>query len=222
MNTKLIILLLLISGLLTTSLPLSAHQLNDSYLRISAVDETSTYTALWHLGLKDLEMAVGLDNNYNGEITWGEVLNQEQAIKRYAQSALNIQQQQTCPLEFAPIAMDRLNSGTFIALNFTVLCQNDTPLTLTYTPLFELDQSHRGIITYTDSAGEQVSVVSPDNTTLLLNTQNNTSVITFFQFIKQGIWHIWIGFDHILFLLALLLPSVLHRKNNTCLLTWSK
>ena len=29
--------------------------------------------------------------------------------------------------------------------------------------------------------------------------------------IKQGIWHIWIGLDHILFLLALILPSVVRR-----------
>jgi hypothetical protein len=32
-----------------------------------------------------------------------------------------------------------------------------------------------------------------------------------FQFIHEGIWHIWLGFDHVLFLLALLLPAVLVR-----------
>jgi hypothetical protein len=30
-------------------------------------------------------------------------------------------------------------------------------------------------------------------------------------FIRAGMWHIWIGFDHVCFLLALLLPAVLHR-----------
>lgn len=30
-------------------------------------------------------------------------------------------------------------------------------------------------------------------------------------FIWEGVWHIWIGFDHILFLIALLLPAVLVR-----------
>jgi hypothetical protein len=33
----------------------------------------------------------------------------------------------------------------------------------------------------------------------------------FLEFIWQGIWHIWIGFDHILFLLVLLLPAVFRR-----------
>ncbi|MGI9553191.1 MAG: HupE/UreJ family protein [Aurantibacter sp.] len=40
----------------------------------------------------------------------------------------------------------------------------------------------------------------------------DTSVWKGFQaMIKQGIWHIWIGLDHILFLLALILPSVVRR-----------
>ena len=30
---------------------------------------------------------------------------------------------------------------------------------------------------------------------------------------RQGVWHIWIGFDHILFLLSLLLPAVLRRRD---------
>jgi HupE / UreJ protein len=31
-------------------------------------------------------------------------------------------------------------------------------------------------------------------------------------FLVEGIWHIWSGFDHILFLIVLLLPSVLYRE----------
>jgi len=34
----------------------------------------------------------------------------------------------------------------------------------------------------------------------------------FLVFLREGIWHIWTGYDHILFLLALLLPSVLRRE----------
>jgi len=31
---------------------------------------------------------------------------------------------------------------------------------------------------------------------------------------RSGIWHIWIGIDHILFLVALILPSVVRRKED--------
>jgi hypothetical protein len=34
----------------------------------------------------------------------------------------------------------------------------------------------------------------------------------FAQFGREGVWHIWIGFDHILFLLSLLLPAVVWRE----------
>lgn len=35
----------------------------------------------------------------------------------------------------------------------------------------------------------------------------------FASYWEEGVWHIWIGFDHILFLLALLLPAVLWWEN---------
>ena len=31
------------------------------------------------------------------------------------------------------------------------------------------------------------------------------------QWISQGLWHIWMGYDHLLFLLTLLLPAVVYR-----------
>ena len=34
------------------------------------------------------------------------------------------------------------------------------------------------------------------------------------QYVVEGIWHIWLGYDHILFLLSLLLPAVLLRLGN--------
>jgi hypothetical protein len=34
------------------------------------------------------------------------------------------------------------------------------------------------------------------------------------DYLREGVWHIWIGFDHILFLLSLLLPSVLMRSGD--------
>jgi hypothetical protein len=35
----------------------------------------------------------------------------------------------------------------------------------------------------------------------------------FVEYLQTGIWHIWSGIDHLLFLLSLLLPAVLRRRN---------
>jgi hypothetical protein len=47
-----------------------------------------------------------------------------------------------------------------------------------------------------------------------LSTTDNFLMRSLWEMMKLGMWHIWIGFDHILFLLALLLPSVLKFRSN--------
>ena len=55
---------------------------------------------------------------------------------------------------------------------------------------------------------------SPGKSRQELVTTENFLLRSFWAMIKSGVWHIWIGFDHILFLLALLLPSVLKFRSN--------
>ena len=54
---------------------------------------------------------------------------------------------------------------------------------------------------------------TPGETNQELSTTENFLLRSFLAMVKSGIWHIWIGFDHILFLLALLLPSVLRYRS---------
>jgi hypothetical protein len=54
---------------------------------------------------------------------------------------------------------------------------------------------------------------SPGKTRQELSTTEDFLLRSFLAMIKSGIWHIWMGFDHILFLLALLLPSVLRFRS---------
>ena len=53
---------------------------------------------------------------------------------------------------------------------------------------------------------------APNRPNRALALQAPSAWQTLRQYIVEGVWHIWIGFDHILFLLALLLPSVLVRR----------
>ena len=54
---------------------------------------------------------------------------------------------------------------------------------------------------------------SPDNPTQRFELAAPDGGKQFLSFAWEGIWHIWIGFDHILFLIALLLPAVPRREN---------
>ena len=49
----------------------------------------------------------------------------------------------------------------------------------------------------------------PDAPSPLYELKNPSRFEQLGDYLRAGVWHIWIGFDHILFLLSLLLPAVL-------------
>ena len=55
------------------------------------------------------------------------------------------------------------------------------------------------------------TVIAPDTRRQTFSGERVSRLAQFSKFMEQGVWHIWIGFDHILFLLSLLLPVVLVR-----------
>lgn len=57
-----------------------------------------------------------------------------------------------------------------------------------------------------------IAVFNPAHPSQRFFSAAQTPLRQFFAFVRKGVWHIWIGFDHILFLLALLLPAVLVRN----------
>jgi len=56
-------------------------------------------------------------------------------------------------------------------------------------------------------------VLSPDRAVQTFALAETSRLATFLQFIEDGVHHIWIGYDHMLFLISLLLPSVLLRRD---------
>ena len=63
-------------GLLAFLIALSAfpalpHKASDSYLVVNV--KGNEVSGQWDIALRDIEFAIGLDANGDGEITWGEV-----------------------------------------------------------------------------------------------------------------------------------------------------
>ena len=55
-----------------------AHKASDAYLRLAV--EPDAVTGTLDVALRDLELAVGLDGNGDGPLTWGEVRGRQAAI----------------------------------------------------------------------------------------------------------------------------------------------
>ena len=203
--------------LLMAVLPLSsawAHKPSDSYIKIST--DQPTLSIQWDIALKDLDFQIGLDTNQNGEITWGEVKSRRSAIQAYALSHLNIAvDHHPYELRLSELMIAKHSDGAYAALMIETDASNEfDSLNLSYDLFFDADPTHRGLVLFSDEAASSTHVLSPTNPTVEIRVGEANVMRTLLQFIREGVWHIWIGFDHILFLISLLLPAVLLRKED--------
>ena len=178
---------------------------------------TSTPTGItgqWDLALRDLEDAVGLDANDDGIITWAELSSRQEALSAYARSHLHIiGDDKPATLVVRDLLVDNHSDGAYAVLRFEIAgVGQPSRLDINYQAFFDLDPKHRGLLRLENAGHTTVGVFSPEtpNQHFDLGAPSHTP---FFTFVAQGVWHIWSGYDHILFLLALLLPGVLRRQN---------
>ena len=201
--------LLMLILVLAWALPARAHKPSDSYLGLDWRGDS--LTAQWDIALRDLEVAIGLDADGDGQITWGEVRRRHADIASHALSRLVITADgQPCPARPGPQQVDEHTDGSYTVLPLTFDCPSQArALAVRYTLFADIDASHRGLLRLTDASGTRSAVLDPNGPEQRFERAAGGAGSTFAQFLREGVWHIWIGFDHILFLLSLLLPAVL-------------
>jgi len=206
---RLLFLILLLSA---WAAPAYAHKPSDSYLALAVHDYH--LTGQWDIALRDLDYAIGLDTDGNGEITWGEVKAKHTEIAAYALGHLAITADDIgCPMRVTEHLIDNHSDGAYEVLRFAVDCPADPrALTIKYTLFFDLDPLHRGLFRLEEQGRTRTAVFSPDRETWQLEGNSIALVRQFLDYFQTGVWHIWTGFDHILFLCALLLPAVLEFR----------
>jgi hypothetical protein len=212
-RTNLLILAIYVGCVHTA--PAVAHKPSDSYLKINGGGER--LTVQWDIALKDLEFLIGLDADQNREITWGELNAQLPAIGAHALSRMRITADgRDCALQLVQLLVTRHSDGAYAVLAIETDCPgNAAVLNVQYNLLFDIDPTHRGLVLYTNGAVAATHVLSPEKATLELRTTESRLAHSFVEYVREGVWHIWIGYDHILFLLSLLLPAVLRRRENS-------
>ncbi len=186
------------------------HKPSDSYL---ALHLGVAPKAQWDIALRDLEYAVGLDTDGDGAVTWGELKAKRQEIETYALSRLSLSAAgKPCRLEPQELLVDEHSDGAYAVIRLAVRCDPGTGATLKlgYSLFFDLDPTHRGLVRIEYGEGRASSaILSPDQPTLEVQAEGAPPWRQFLDYAREGVWHIWIGFDHVLFVLSLLLPTVL-------------
>ena len=192
------------------SAPALAHKPSDSYLSVSVADDA--IRGQWDIALRDLDFAIGLDADGNGEITWGETRAKHAEIAAYALARLAVRADGTpCTVEPGAQLIDEHTDGAYTVLPLAIRCAAAKPkqLALDYSLFADIDPQHRGLLNLQALGSTRTAVLGPQAPTQNFELKAVDRWAQFMDYAREGVWHIWIGFDHILFLLALLLPAVL-------------
>ncbi len=198
-----------------------AHKSSDSYLQIDAAP--GKLEVRWDIALRDLDIALDLDTDGDGKLTWGEVKAAWPRIESYAMAHMAIG---GCELRSTDRGLERRNDGTYAVLHLTSPCTLGGPPQIRYSLFSEVDPTHRGIAKF-QRPGEALvlTVLDPSRAALAAEASasaasgatsagaasSEASAPSRWQFLGEGIRHILGGYDHVLFLLCLLLPAVMRR-----------
>ncbi len=182
-----------------------AHKPSDAYLTLNA--GAQGLSGHWDIAVVDLDAALALDDNHNGEVTWGEVKQKRDALLAYAAKSLTVSQGSTaCALQLNPPTTIDHSDGTYLRFVFNAGCNMyaDKVLAIDYAMMRGVDPHHRGIAALNVFGSTSTRVLNNQATA----TPTSGAFSAFVDFVREGIVHISIGLDHVLFIVLMVAAAV--------------
>lgn len=195
--------------LLLASSCAGAHISSNGFLALNTTG--SQVSGTLELAIRDAELAVGLDSNGDGSVTWGEARAHQGELVAYVRDRLALSANRTpCAVSFGPMQVNARVDGNYLWLPFSASCSG-ADLNIDYRLLQDIDPSHRGLLTLSAWGETQTGVLTPGRGVQSFELGRPRLLRALTEYLSIGVWHIWSGIDHLLFLLSLLLPAVLRR-----------
>ena len=215
---------------LCASAPAAAHKPSDSYLTLRI--DGNRISGQWDLAVRDLDDAIGLDADGDGRLTWDELRARHGAITAYALARLQIDDAGADAVAGAGSAtdtgadiraastrgprdqlVDQHTDGAYSVLRFTATCHAaPRALRIRYRAFADIDAQHKGLLRLESDGVVRTAIFGADQPEQTITLATAQPWREFQAYAAHGVWHIWTGYDHMLFLLSLLLPAVLQRR----------
>ena len=199
------------------ALAAQAHETGLSYLRL-VINGAQVGVEL-DLGLGDAADAIGVPRELPPDVDlevartalWEAIHARGDALEQRVRPALAISADGApCPLAPGPVALGREPETGFAQLRFEARCPARVEtLGLAWTLPFEKDPAHRALVKIASGEQTQSVILSAARPRVDLPVADATPRATFATYVAEGIRHIATGPDHLLFLMALLLPAPL-------------
>ncbi len=209
---------------LSAACPALAHKASDAYLHMSDVPGDSLKSppsgaTRWvlSLALRDIDAALEtLDANNDRQLTWGEIDDARVSLERWTGEGLSL----SCDGQTqAPVwtfqALEKRDDGHFARLAMDLPCAPESAIGLRYRLMAQQDPTHRLLVAGTLAGRPVVAVVSDADPLFEVRPASKmagdgprgTSILTVvLRFFKEGLHHLSTGYDHLAFLLILILP----------------
>ena len=189
-----------------------AHQASQSYLHVSVA--AAQFKGQWDIAVRDLDLVLALDANGDGKLPWEEVQPREAEISRYAFEHLKFKTaDKACVAVPGRMRRSTHSDGDYVALPFTGHCaQEIARLQISYLFLNGIASDHRGLLNLSADGKTFTQALGEDNLIANFDLGHAVRWDQFRTYLLTGVEHIWTGYDHLLFLLSLLLPAVLRRN----------
>ena len=202
-----------------------AHKSSDAYLQVEPVP--GGFSVRLDVALRDLDTVVDLDADGDGRLTWREIRTAWPAIEAYAHERVGIEGCRLAAVAPSPAGdpprLETRADGVYAVLRWTGACTAVGEPRLRYALFADVDATHRGLSRVrTATGGTALGVLDPRSGVAPAAAASGASAAaggtsgaggptTVAGFLREGVHHIVTGYDHVLFLLVLLLPAVLRR-----------
>lgn len=187
--------------------PALAHKASDSFLYVDM--DASEFRI--DIALRDLALLVPLDSDGDQKVTGLELRAQRSLATQTIENAITLTSEQgACSIRGQAWGLSSHSDGPYLATQYQIACPNgERPEQIEYSLLFDRDNLHRGLVQITSGDTRSLTVLSPDKPTVDLTGGAIGPWSTFTTFLYEGVVHLLIGLDHMLFLLVLVLPATL-------------
>ena len=194
--------------------PARAHTLSVSHLDIEVRADGAPMRVELDLALRDLALSLPLDANRDDVVTWGELTAVRSQVEGLVVSGLTLSTGRgDCALTPVGLATRRYDDGGYATLQMDARCPRGAKVQLNYTLLMDRDPQHRALVTVRSGSDVTTAIARADAGHIDVAMDEIGSGNPLADFLREGIHHILIGYDHLAFLVSLLLPAALIRVN---------
>jgi hypothetical protein len=185
-----------------------SHESSTSYLKLDARADGSLSGSL-DVSVLDLSWSVPLDADGDGRVLWREVEAARPGIATLVADKLIVERGgRQCTFHVTDVLVTRHVGEPYLSLPFSGRCDAAGLLGIHSDLFFSEDSGHRTLFDVHTASGSMAGFLMVSVREWKQSLVPNPWT-TFAAFVVQGIWHVWTGYDHLAFLLSLLLPCAL-------------